>query len=227
MTTIGLLNEKPLHAALKEWYAQPGDQLEVAVDGFVIDIVRGDLLLEIQTSSFASIKSKLLALARTHLLRLVYPIAEEKWIIKLAKDKRGQATRRKSPKRGRVEDLFREMVSFPQLLANPNFSLEVLLIKEEEVRRYDAKRRWRRRKGWLTEERRLLEVVARRLFEQPADWQALLPTQLDEPFTTQDLAEAIGIRRRLAQKMAYCLRKAKVIRLTGKDGRANLYKSKA
>ena len=42
---IGTLNEKPLHAALKAWYAQPGDRLEVAVDGFVVDIVRGDLLI--------------------------------------------------------------------------------------------------------------------------------------------------------------------------------------
>ena len=223
MTEIGLLNEKPLHASLKVWYTQPEDQLEVPVDGFVIDIVRNDLLLEIQTSSFASIKSKLMALARTHRLRLVYPIAQEKWIIKLARDGRGSVTRRKSPKRGRVEDLFREMVSFPQLLANPNFSLEVLLIKEEEVRRYDASRQWRRRRGWVTEERRLLKVVGRRIFAEPADWQALVPDDLDEPFTTQDLAEAIGIHRQLAQKMAYCLRQVKVLRLTGQAGRAYLY----
>jgi hypothetical protein len=222
MSGIGLLNEKPLHASLKTWYAQPEDLLEVMVDGFVIDIVRDNLLLEIQTGSFASIKSKLLTLARAHRIRLIYPIAQEKWIVKLAKDKGGSVTRRKSPKRGRVEDLFREMVSFPQLLANPNFSLQVLLIREEEVRRYEGKRSWRR-KGWVTEERRLLRVVDQRLFEQPADWQALLPDTLEEPFTTRDLAEAVGIRRPLAQKMAYCLRKARVIQLTDKRGRANLY----
>ena len=28
---IGTLNEKPLHAALKEWYARPDDRFEVAV----------------------------------------------------------------------------------------------------------------------------------------------------------------------------------------------------
>lgn len=47
--SIGLLNENPLHAALKKWYARPGDQLEVSVDGFVIDVVQGNLLIEIQT----------------------------------------------------------------------------------------------------------------------------------------------------------------------------------
>jgi hypothetical protein len=221
MSHIGLLNEKPLHASLKEWYAQPGDRFEVAVDGYVIDIVRGNLLLEIQTGSLTKIKSKLTDLADSHPLRLVYPIAQEKWIVKLARDGSGVAARRKSPKRGRVEDLFWEMVSFPHLLANPNFSLEVLLIREEEVRRYDGKRGWRR-KGWVTQERRLLDVVERRLYQQPTDWRVFLPSEMTT-FAAGDLADATGVGRRLAQKMVYCLRKASVVELVGKQGRANLY----
>jgi len=222
MSGIGLLNEKPLHASLKEWYAQPGDQFEVAVDGYVIDIVQDDLLLEIQTGNFAAIKSKLNNLVRSHRVRLIYPIAIEKWIVKVAKDNSSEVTRRKSPKRGRVEDLFWEMVSFPQLLASTNFSLEVLMIREEEVRHYKGKPKWRRR-GWAIEERRLLEVVDRILFAEPADWRALLPMEIGS-FTVRDLAEAIGIRRQLSQKMAYCLRKVGVTKLIGKRGRANLYK---
>ena len=222
MSGIGLLNEKPLHASLKEWYAQPDDQFEVAVDGFVIDIVRDDLLLEIQTGNLASIKSKLTNLARSHQIRLIYPIAQEKWIVKLAKDDRSGITRRKSPKRGQMEDLFREMVSFPQLLANPNFSLKVLMIREEEVRRYEGERKWRTR-GWVTEERRLLGVVEQRLYEEPADWRGFFPKDLGT-FTARDLAEAIGISRQLAQKMVYCLRNVRVIKLIGKQGRANLYR---
>ena len=218
---IGVLNEKPLHASLKEWYAQPGDQFEVPVDGFVIDIVRDDLLLEIQTGNLTSIKSKLATLVRSHRLRLIYPIAQEKWIVRLAKDHR-TLTRRKSPRRGRMEDLFWEMVSIPHLLSNPNLSLEVLMIREEEARRYEGRRKRWRRKGWVTEERRLLEVVDRRVFDEPADWLAFLPEGLD-PFTARDLAEATGIRLNLAQKMAYFLREAKLVELIGRRGRANLY----
>jgi hypothetical protein len=220
--SIGLLNENPLHAALKEWYARPEDQLEVSVDGFVIDVVQGDLLVEIQTGNFASIKPKLIELTRAHPVRLVYPIAQEKWIVKLARDGSGRTSRRKSPRRGKVEDMFWELVSFPELLLSPNFSLEVLLIQEEEVRRYEGKRRWWRR-GWVTEERRLLEVVQRRLFETPMDVRALLPMGLRESFATKDLADAIGSRQELAQKMAYCLWKMGVIERVGKRGRANLY----
>src|SRR6185503_11946586 len=71
MPGIGLLNEKPLHASLKQWYARPGDQFEVPVGGFVIDIVRDDLLIEIQTRNFSSIKSKLNKLAHSHRVRLI------------------------------------------------------------------------------------------------------------------------------------------------------------
>ena len=221
MPGIGLLNEKPLHASLKAWYAQPGDRLEAPVDGFVIDIVRDGLLLEIQTRNLASIKAKLTRLVDAHAIRVILPIAREKWIVKPAIAGRG-ISRRKSPRTGRVEDLFREAVNLPQLLSHPNFSLEVLMIKEEESRRYEAKRRYWRRGGWVTDERRLLEVVDRRLFEKPEDWLALLPAGL-RSFTARDLSETMGIRNDLAQKMAYCLRKARLINLRGKRGRAHLY----
>jgi hypothetical protein len=222
MSGIGLLNEKPLHASLKQWYARPGDRFEVVVAGFVIDIVRDDLLIEIQTGNFASIRSKLINLAHSRQVRLIYPIVQEKWIIRSANGDLGRVVRRKSPRRGRWEDLFWEMVSIPQLLSNPNFSLEVLMIKEEEARRYEGKRRWRR-KGWIIETRRLLEVLDRRVFKEAADWRGFLPEGL-QSFTTSDLAAAMNTRKRLAQKMAYCLQKGRVIELIGRRGRANLYR---
>ena len=223
MAGIGLLNEKPLHASLKQWYARPGDRFEVGVAGFVIDIVRGDLLIEIQTRNFAAIKAKLTTLVGSHQVRVIYPIVQERWIVRTTRDDDGRVIRRKSPKRGRWEELFREMVSIPQLLANRNFSLEVLLIREEETRRYEGKRQWRRR-GWAIDARRLLAVVDRRLFHGTADWRGCLPAGL-ESFTTKDLATAMDTRNDLAQKMAYCLHKGSVIELIGRRGRANLYRA--
>ena len=220
MSGIGLINEKPLHASLKQWYARPGDRFEVPVDGFVIDIVRDDLLIEIQTRNFAAINSKLCKLARSYEVRLVYPLVQEKWIAR-SRDG-GVVVRRKSPKRGRLEDLFWELVSIPQLLSNPNFSLEVLMTREEEVRRYARNRKWRRR-GWVIEGRRLVDVVDRRLFVRSTDWLKFVPEKL-QSFTTKDLATVADTNRDLAQKMAYCLRHAKMIELIGRQGRANLYR---
>ncbi len=219
---IGTLNEKPLHAALKAWYARPGDRLEVPVDGFIVDIVRDELLVEIQTGSFSAIKRKMNALTASHPVRLVYPVAQEKWIVKLARHGDRQLSRRKSPKRGTFGQIFSELVSFPCLLSHPHFSLEVMLIQEEELRRHDPKRAWRRR-GWVTHERRLLDVVGRRVFESPGDLATLIPEALAGPWTTADLAHAMGCRRRLAQQMAYCLRETGVIEAVAKRGNAIVY----
>lgn len=221
MTSIGVLNERPLHASLKSWYARPGDRFEVAVDGFVIDIVRDDdLLIEIQTRSFSPIRFKLAKLVDAHRVRLVYPIVQEKWIVRPASG--GGLLRRRSPKRGRMEDLFWELVSIPHLLNNRNFSLEVLMIREEETRRYDRRRR-RRGRGWALEGRRLVEVLDRRSFTGLADWRSFLPDGLGE-FTTLELATAMRARRALAQKMAYCLRAAGILDLLGKRGHSKLYR---
>ena len=220
---IGTLNESPLHAALKAWYTCAGDRCEVPVDGFVVDIVRDDLLMEIQLGGFAPIKQKLLALTADHAVRLIYPIAQDKWLLKLSEDGDGAPSRRMSPKHGDLVHVFEVLVSIPALIASPRFTLEVVLIHEEEVRRRDPKRGWRRH-GWLIEERRLVDVLETYVFERPADLAALLPADLVEPWSTADLADALGERRRLAQQMAYCLRKMGAVTPVGKDGNAILYR---
>lgn len=218
---VGTLGEKPLHAALKRWYAEPGDRIEEPLDGFVVDLVRGDLLIEIQTRGFSAMKRKLAALLDHHPIQVVHPIAVEKWIVKLDDEGR-EMSRRKSPKRGSRLDLFAELVSFPQLLAHPNLTVEVLLTHEQEVRRFDKERAWRRR-GWVVEERRLIEVVDWQLIESPEDLVAWLPTDLPCEFTTADLAVGIGRTRALAQQMAYCLRHAGAIEPVGKQVNTIVY----
>ncbi len=219
---IGTLNEKPLHEALKRWYARPKDKFEVPVDGSVVDIVRGKLLIEIQTKNFSAIRRKLEKLLVNHKVRLVYPIAVEKWIIKLPRDPKDKATRRRSPKRGAFEDVFSELIRIPHLLANPNFSLELVLIEEEEVRRYDGVRGWRRG-FWVTEERRLLKAAGHKVFKSAAEMSSFLPQNLAEPFTASSLAAAMLKPRRLAQKMVYCLKMTHCIKPVGKSGNSILY----
>ncbi len=196
------------------------------MDGYIIDLVRGDVLIEIQTRGFSALRDKLAALTRAHPVRLVYPIAQEKWIVKLAEDGKSEVSRRRSPKRGVIEQIFDELVSIPHLLALPNFTLEVVFIHEEEVRRYDARRGWRR-KGWVTHERRLVKVVGQQSFTSPEDLRALLPASLAEPFTAADLARLIPGSLRRAQKMVYCLRAMGILAQAGKRGRATLYQQSA
>lgn len=198
------------------------------IDGYIIDLVRGDLLIEVQTGGISPLKRKLAALTRSHPVRLVIPITEEKWIVRLPVESdapQAAPARRKSPRRGCVEHLFKELVFVPGLMANENFSLEVLLTREEEVRRFDEARAkaWRR-KGWVIQERRLLEVVDRKVFETPAELACLLPHALPDPFTVQQAAAALAQPTWLAHKMIYCLRALGTIEAAGKQGRAVAYR---
>ena len=222
MTNIGLLNEKPLHAALKEWYRREGDQVEVPLEGFVIDLVRDGQLIEIQTRGFASMRRKLDRLLDSHSIRLVYPVAAQKWIVKV--DESGRETsRRRSPKRGIAADVCGELVSFPTLVSHPNFMLEVALIEEEEIRRPDARKGWRRG-GFVIEERRLVDVVETVELGSPEALLGLLPEGLPDPFTTADLADGLGRSRHLAQEVAYCLRVSGAVGTAGRDKRGILYR---
>lgn len=229
---IGTLNEKPLHAALKLWTAEAGDQFEVPLEGYFIDVVRGDLqqgalLIEIQTGSFAPLKKKLRHLTKNHAVRLVYPIAAEKWLIQPPKLGFGKPSRRKSPKRGDIYFVFKELVAFPDLMQSDNFELQVVLTHEEELRRFEAKkRRHRYQKQWHLEERRLLEVVESHLFETVGDFKKLLPADLPNQFTTKKICELSGQPAWIIQKMVYCLRKMGAIELVGKQGRFLLYRQK-
>ncbi|MFQ3567488.1 MAG: hypothetical protein SNJ59_10875 [Aggregatilineales bacterium] len=220
--TIGELRETSLHAALKALLAQPGDLIETPVEGYVVDIARGSQLFEIQTGRFSGLKPKLAALLPGHQVRLVYPVAQSRWVVRAAAD--GTVLRRrKSPVRGVAEQVFRELVSIPKLALHPHFSLEVLLIEEEQIWRDDGRGSWRRQR-WSIADRRLLRVIDQLPLDAAGDYQALLPPGLPEAFTTAELAEGLGQPRRLAGQMVYCLREMGLVKAHGKRGRAVLYR---
>ena len=218
---IGTLAEKSLHAGIKSWYGRPGDRFEVNVDGFVIDIVRGDQLIEIQTRHFGAMKRKLKRLLDDHQILLLHPIAQEKWIVR--ETAVGEPiSRRKSPKKGSPLDLFSELMRIPHLLPHPNLTVGVLLTQQEEIWRDDGLGSWRR-KGWSLHDHLLLNVVGQQLFASPAELRSWLPTELPEPFTNQQLAKMAKIRPNLAQRITYTLARCGVVEKVGKAGRANLH----
>ena len=219
---IGTLNEGALHAQLKEWYRAPGDRLEQQVGGYVVDIVRGDLLVEIQTGGFAPLRAKLAALLDAHRVRLLAPVPLSRRIVRISDDGEVLSARR-SPKHGRVEDVFERLVSIPSLLAHERFELEVVLTHEEEVRVFREGKAWRRR-GWVVAGRSLVSVESSVRIDSPGDALALLPRGLPPRFDTAELAAAARCDRRLAQQMTYCLRHAGALASGEKRGRAALYR---
>ncbi len=226
--TIGILAERSLHAALKQWYAQVGDETEVPLEGFHIDLVRDDLLIEIQTRNFYALKRKLPKLLENHRLRLVHPIAAEKWLVRVAADGVTEISRRRSPKRGTFEDIFDELVHVPTLLTHPNFSLDILLIRQEEIRRVRGTRekpakRTRFPRDWDRHDHRLLEVLGSRLILSREDLRGFLPIDLPSPFTNRELARMLGNNYPRAQSMTYVMRQIGILDVVGKRGRSILY----
>ncbi len=213
---IGVQNERSLHNAIKAWYARPGDEFEVKRDSFIIDICRGDLLIEIQTRNFSVLRRKLRTLVQHYQVRLVYPLALEKWITRTDASGRRTLGKRKSPRRGDIADLFDERVAIPDLINDPNFELDVLLIHEEEIRRDDGNGSWWRR-GYSRWDRKLIEVVESVSFKDKYDFLRFLPAGLPQPFSNTMLAHALARHIYDVRKMTYCLRKMDVIVPVGKN----------
>lgn len=195
---------------------QPGDEVEVALDGFVIDIRRGDLLIEIQTGSFAAMGRKLDHLLGSYRILIVHPLAVATYL------HRPGAKPRRSPKRRSLYHLFDELVSIPTLLDHPHLAVEAVLVDVDAQQELDPSLR-RRRGGWRTVDRRLREVHGQHHFASTGDLLQLVPDGLPREFTTADLASAAGIRRDQAQKMAYCLREAGHFHVISRDSAGYRY----
>jgi hypothetical protein len=220
--SIGTLKESSLHAALKQWYKEPGDKIEEPIDGYVIDIVRNNLLIEIQTRNFASIKKKLEILTENYDVRLIYPIIRDKLVVKMNPNSNKTITKRTSPQHGSYYDIFEELIRIPHLVSKLNFTIEAVMIQIEEIRKINGAGSWRR-KGSSIYDRKLVNVLERKQFFTPFDFLMLKPINLRTPFTNIELAFSLKKPLRLAQKMSYCLRKMGMVKVIGKKGKAYLY----
>jgi hypothetical protein len=221
VTAIGVMSEGPLHAAVKALLAEPGDRLEVPVDRFVVDLVRADgELVEVQTGGFGGLGKKLDALLDEHRIRVVHPVAAERRIIRV--DENGEVIgARRSPKRESAVAVFDKLVAFPSLLTHPNLTIEVLLLREDHIRRpQPVTTRGRTRDPG---ERRLVEILDRVELHTPDDILATLPALPPEPFSTREFAALLQCGTLLAQRTLYCLRMIGIVEPAGKSGRVPLH----
>lgn len=220
-SSIGVMREGPLHAALKAALAEPGDRLEVPVGRFVIDVVRADgELVEVQTGGFGALGKKLDALLDDHRIRIVHPVAAERRIVRV--DEHGEVLSvRRSPKRATAVAVFDQLVAFPSLLTHPNLTIEVLLLREDHIRRpQPTTTRGRTRDPG---ERRMVELLDRVALRTSQDILAALPALPVEPFSARELAAVLRCSPKLAQRTLYCLRTIGIVEPAGKRGRAPLH----
>ena len=213
--------ENSLHAAIKDHLLLPGDRFEGKIDGYIIDIIREAYLVEIQTKNFYALKPKLSSLLDNHQVNIVHPIAKQKWIIRVNGDGK-VLSRRKSPKRGTLYDVFNQLIYIPQFLNHPNLSISVLMIDQEDILCDNGKGSWRR-KGWGLVDQRLRKVHEIFDFHSLEDLVTLVDRNLPASFSNAELAGSLGCPVQLARKITYTLHHADYLVRAGKKGRAILY----
>jgi hypothetical protein len=192
------------------------------VSGYIVDIIQNDTIIEIQTGNFSKIRKKLAKLLEHYKVKLVYPIACEKELVVYDSRREKILYRRRSPKRGKLIDVVDEIIYIPKLIAQKTFSLEAVLIKEEEIRAADGEGSWRRR-GVSVVDRKLVKIVDRIEFLHVRDYLKLLPDHLPSSFTNKDIADVMCIPMRKAQKLTYSLRQMGLLRVIGKKGNTQVF----
>ena len=219
--------EHSIHRQLKSLYVTDTERHEVTVDGFRIDAVDEERLIEIQYGSLGAIRDKIRRLLRSHDVLVVKPLAERKQLLKRDVPEGPVVSTRKSPKKQTLWNLFDDLVHFVGVFPHPRLELEVLMTLQDEYR-LPAEKKRRVSRGYIVEDRLLSEVTGRAMLRTVDDLLAMLPDAIrpparTEPFGTADLAAAAGISRPLARKVAYCLRRCGLAQVVGKEGNAILY----
>lgn len=219
---IGTLGEKTLHAVLKRYMEPYEDSHEVKIGGFVADIVSEHGIVEVQTQGFDKLRRKLEAFLSVTNVTVVYPIAATKWLVWIDPATGEVTTRRKSPRRGTVQDAFFELYKIKMFLNDERLRLHFVLLDIEEHRLLDGWSKDKKR-GSHRYERIPVRLVDKVLVECAADYEKLLPANLPDEFTSKDYKKASGLPLHGAQTALNVLATVGAVTNIGKQGRLNLY----
>ena len=248
---IGTLREKRLHAAIKlylcpeeDCHERPvADMLACKDEGgeahspkrrMVADILTDGQIFEVQTGGFFPLKEKI-SWYLTHTpchITVVHPIPAVRYLSWINPEDGSIISRRKSPKRGRVRDVAKELYWLSEFIGNPRFTLRLLLVELEEYRMADG---WSRdgKRGSNRYERFPTALLGDVTLATPTDYAAyFLPVALSSPnadgaypaFTAAEYAKTTGIRGKATYSTIHLLEHLGLIAETGeKAGRSRTY----
>lgn len=218
--------ETSLHQQLKLHYAGDAAQTEVVMGAYRIDAVRQDELIEVQCASLSAIRPKINALLKRHCVRVVKPVILRTRIAKRQTAKGKITSRRLSPKRGHVLDLFEDLIYFTKVFPHPNLVIEAALVHVEQVRLPGHTRRRRWHKNYRVQDVSLESIESSIELQTASDLAALagLDKSLGD-FTTEDIARATGRPRWFAQKIAYVLKHTTAIEAVGRNRKGIIYRA--
>ena len=221
---IGTLAEHKLHQTLK-YYVQPDNTLhEIKRASFVCDAVTENGVFEIQTRGFDRLRKKLDVLLQEGAFTVVYPMIGEKRLL-TTELSTGEIKIRKSPVKGSLYELFRELYRITDYIPHKNFRLRIVTVKADEHRLRDST--VKRRKGeprYLKTERVPTALLGDETYCAPSDYAKFLPDGLTDEFTTKEFSALSGLHQDDCSLVLRVLMRIGILERTGKRGRAYLYK---
>lgn len=220
---IGMQSEKTLHAVLKNYIDPDEDHQEIPIDNYVADIYHDGRITEIQTAHMDAMRARLRCFLPQYPVRIVYPVPAEKWIIWVDPDTGELLKKNRSPLRGSFYHAFRELYRIRPFLLDPNLSFELMLIDLDEYRLLDGWSRDRKR-GSHRYDRIPVRLRDRMVLTCPQDYMQFVPADLEEPFTSAELAKAVGFRKKGFSTVLLILTEAGVVERIGKRGNSWLYR---
>ena len=140
---IGTMGEKGIHHALKHYFEPDTSCHEVAVGGYIADIVGEDGIIEIQSAGFYRMKDKLSQFLDYARVTIVYPCVVNKRIIKLDPDSGEVISIRRSPRHKGEYDIFSELRAISQMAAHERLTVCIAMLEADEYRCGEKKRRRR------------------------------------------------------------------------------------
>lgn len=217
--SIGTINEKTLHAAIKYYLEPDSTKHEISIYGYVADILNGNHIYEIQLRNFNVLRNKLTAFLNDYQVTLVYPLAKVKYINYLNEEGSVIKTR-KSPKSCHPLDASVELYKIKPLLKSPNLHVKLLMMEINEYRTLAN--------NYITNkvDQIPLKIIEEIDIANDNDYLKCLPPGLPELFTTKDLKKAAHIRLKVAQLTTNILSSLGVIIKVGKDKKLYLYQKK-
>ncbi|HPG31957.1 MAG TPA: hypothetical protein PKY81_00235 [bacterium] len=219
--SIGVQKERSLHCSIKKAYFKSGDLIEHKIGKYITDIFRNGLIIEIQTAGFSSLKKKLADLLPDYKIKIVYPMASHKSIVKISES--GEIlSSRKSPKKFSLYDAFDELINIRKFLNHPNLSVEFLVFSEEQIRKNDGKGSWRR-KGVSIVDRKLVKINKKILLSSLKDYICFIPKTLKFPYSNKTFAKKSGVSIYKSRKINYVLKSIGLIKVESKNGKEFLF----
>ena len=222
---IGTLQEKTIHAVLKNYYEEDPDKQEIPIDNFVADIYNGREIIEIQTAQFNRIREKLCRFLPAYEVTIVHPIPRYKYLIWIDKETGEYSPKRKSPVTGTPYFIFPELYKIKPYLLDNNLRIKVVMMDMEELR-FENKSPRRRKKSAGKYDRLPLDMVNEISIEQREDYMQFVPYSLENEFTSREFAGEAHISMSLAQVTLNILHYVGTVEKIGKRGNSILYQVK-